>query len=399
MNDCILVLNCGSSSIKFALFNSPLPMQRTPLWSGKADGITGSSPTFSVSGQATEQMPVDRDAPYHAALLRIREYTIARLGENRLIAVVHRVVHGGAKYSEPVCVDHDVLADLRSFIPLAPLHQPFALEAIESLLQSQPGLMQIACFDTAFHHDLPRVEKMLPIPYSAWERGLRRYGFHGLSYAYMSVVLAENHGDAARGNTIVAHLGSGASLCAMQDLRSVATTMGFSALDGLMMGTRCGSLDPGVLLYLMETEHLSPQQLGHLLYHESGLQGISGTSSDPRDLIATEAAAPRAADALALYVRRIVREIGALAAVLGGLDMLVFTAGIGEHNAELRSRICKHLGFLGLVLDDGANQAAASLISSPQSRVAVAVEPTNEEWMAASLAQPLLPATSVRYTA
>jgi len=398
MNDCILVLNCGSSSIKFALFNSPLPLQRTPLWSGKADGITGASPTFSVSGQATEHLPLDRDAPYHAVLLRIREYTVARLGENRLIAVVHRVVHGGAKYFAPVCVDRDVLADLRSFIPLAPLHQPFALEAIESLLQSQPGLMQVACFDTAFHHSLPRVEKMLPIPYSAWERGVQRYGFHGLSYEYMSVVLAERHGKAARGNTIVAHLGSGASLCAMQDLSSVATTMGFSALDGLMMGTRCGSLDPGVLLYLMETERLSPQQLGHLLYHESGLQGISGTSSDPRDLLAAEAGDTRAADALALYVRRIVREIGALAAVLGGLDMLVFTAGIGEHNAELRSRICTHLGFLGVTLDDSANRAGSAVISPPQSRIIVAVEPTNEEWMAASLSQSLLPATSVRYT-
>jgi len=398
MNDCILVLNCGSSSIKFALFNSPLPLQRTPLWSGKADGITGASPTFSVSGRATEHLPLDRDAPYHAALLRIREYTVARLGENRLIAVVHRVVHGGAKYFAPVCVDRDVLADLRSFIPLAPLHQPFALEAIESLLQSQPGLMQVACFDTAFHHSLPRVEKMLPIPYSAWERGVQRYGFHGLSYEYMSVVLAERHGKAARGNTIVAHLGSGASLCAMQDLSSVATTMGFSALDGLMMGTRCGSLDPGVLLYLMETERLSPQQLGHLLYHESGLQGISGTSSDPRDLLAAEAGDTRAADALALYVRRIVREIGALAAVLGGLDMLVFTAGIGEHNAELRSRICTHLGFLGVTLEDSANCAGSAVISPPQSRVIVAVEPTNEEWMAASLSQSLLPATSVRYT-
>jgi len=397
MNDCILVLNCGSSSIKFALFNSPLPLQRTPLWSGKADGITGAAPTFSVSGQETGQLQVDPDAPYHAALLRIREYTIGKLGNNRLIAVVHRVVHGGAKYFAPVRVDHEVLADLRSFIPLAPLHQPFALEAIESLLHAQPGLMQIACFDTAFHHSLPRVEKMLPIPYSAWERGVQRYGFHGLSYQYMSVALAERHGNAARGNTIVAHLGSGASLCAMQNLCSVATTMGFSALDGLMMGTRCGSLDPGVLLYLMETEGLSSQQLGHLLYHESGLQGVSGTSSDPRDLIAAEGRDSRAFDALALYVRRIVREIGALAAVLGGLDMLVFTAGIGEHNAELRARICKNLHFLGLTLDDQANQTGSALISSPQSRIAVAVEPTNEEWMAASLSQALLPQTAIRY--
>lgn len=398
MNDCILVLNCGSSSIKFALFNTPLPHQRTPLWSGKADGITGSAPTFSVSGQATENLSFETDAPYHEALVRIRDYTVNRLGNNRLLAVAHRVVHGGAKYSAPVQVDHQVLADLRSYIPLAPLHQPFALDAIESLLHAQPGLTQIACFDTAFHHTLPRVEKMLPIPYPAWERRIQRYGFHGLSYEYMSVVLPERYGDLARGNTIVAHLGSGASLCAMRGLRSMATTMGFSALDGLMMGTRCGSLDPGVLLYMMETEELSPQQLGHVLYHESGLYGVSGISADPRALIAVEHDNPRAFDALALYVRRIVREIGALAAVLGGLDMLVFTAGIGEHNDELRRRICDALQFLGLTLHDQANrtnQGNAALISSSRSRVAVAVEPTNEEWMAASLSQPLLPMTSL----
>lgn len=399
MNDCVLVLNCGSSSIKFALFNMPLPLQRTPLWSGKADGITGSTPTFSVSGQATETLTVDTAAPYHAALQRIREYTVSRLGSSRLIAVIHRVVHGGAKYFSPARIDHQVLADLRSYIPLAPLHQPFALEAIESLLDARPGLIQIACFDTAFHHTLPRVEKMLPIPYSAWENGIQRYGFHGLSYEYMSVALAERYGDAARGNIIVAHLGSGASLCAMQNLRSVATTMGFSALDGLMMGTRCGSLDPGVLLYLMEAKHLSSQQLGHLLYHESGLLGVSGMSSDPRELISAESDNPRAFDALALYVHRIVREVGALTAVMGGLDMLVFTAGIGEHHAELRNRICKGLSFLGLTLDPQCNQSNLPLISSPQSNVAVAVEPTNEEWMAASLAQPLLAAISIHFQA
>lgn len=398
MNNCILVLNCGSSSIKFALFNAPLPLARTPIWSGKADGITGPAPTLSVSGQVPEALPADAHAPYHAVLLHIRERTVDKLGSNRLIAVVHRVVHGGAKYFAPVPVDHQVLADLRSYIPLAPLHQPFALDAIESLLHAQPGLMQIACFDTGFHESLPRVEKMLPIPYSFWERGVRRYGFHGLSYEYMAVALAERHGQAAHNKTVVAHLGSGASLCAMENLRSIATTMGFSALDGLMMGTRCGALDPGVLLYLMETEHLSSERLGALLYHESGLQGISCTSSDPRELLAAENDDSRAFDALALYVRRIVREIGALAAVLGGLDMLVFTAGVGEHNAELRARICKALSFLGLTLDDGANRNNAALISSPKSRVAVGVEPTNEEWMAASLSQTLLPPASVQYT-
>jgi acetate kinase len=286
------------------------------------------------------------------------------------------VVHGGSKYFEPVRVDATVLADLRSYIPLAPLHQPFALEAIEALLSELPDVPQVACFDTAFHHTLPQVEMMLPLPYAAWERGLRRYGFHGLSYEYMSIVLPEQHGDAARGRTIVAHLGSGASLCAMRGLTSVATTMGFSALDGLMMGTRCGTLDP-------EVEKLSLAQVGHVLYHESGLLGVSGLSSDPRELLPHEAENVRVQAALALYVRRIVREIGALAAVLGGLDLLVFTAGIGEHNAVLRERIVHALGYLGAELDDAANQVHGAIISTPTSRVRVAVEPTNEEWVAA----------------
>jgi acetate kinase len=277
-----------------------------------------------------------------------------------------------------------VLADLKTYIPLAPLHQPFALEAIEALLDTYPRLPQVACFDTAFHHTLPLVEQLLPLPYAAWERGLRRYGFHGLSYEYISIALAERHGDAARGRTIVAHLGSGASLCAMRELRSVATTMGFSALDGLMMGTRCGALDPGAVIYLMQIEKLTLEQVGRVLYHESGLLGISGISPDPRVLFAREAQGDaRAQAALALYVRRIVREIGAMVAVLGGLDMLVFTAGIGEHNAEMRARVCRELAWAGVAMDEAANAVHAPLISPPDGRVAVAVVPTNEEWIAA----------------
>ncbi len=389
MSACVLVLNCGSSSIKFALFDADSPQQRTPLWKGKADGITGSAPTFEMAGEPVAQLSIDTDTPYHSALQKIRQYTASRLGNMRLVAVVHRVVHGGAKYFEPICIDQSVLVDLRSYIPLAPLHQPFALDAIDSFLQEQPELLQIACFDTAFHHSLPRVEKILPLPYAVADHGIQRYGFHGLSYQYMSIVLPEQHGALASGKIIVAHLGSGASLCAMQGLQSVATTMGFSALDGLMMGTRCGALDPGVLLYLMETEKLSPQQVGHMLYHESGLYGVSGVSSDPRALLHIEKDNPRAHDALALYIHRIVREIGALTAVLGGLDLLVFTAGIGENNAEIRTRICKKLGFIGAILDDSAHQSGHNLISTSQSRVAIAIEATNEEWMAANRAHPL----------
>ena len=384
MTDCIVVLNCGSSSIKFAMFDATLrPLPRVPMWSGKVEGIGTDHPTATEAGTPTQALALDSAQPYHAALMHIRRRVEHRLDGRRLMAVAHRVVHGGSKYFAPVRVNADVLSDLRSYIPLAPLHQPFALEAIEALLSDLPDVPQVACFDTAFHRTLPQVETMLPLPYTAWERGLRRYGFHGLSYEYMSIALLERHGDIALGRTIVAHLGSGASLCAMHGLKSVATTMGFSALDGLMMGTRCGALDPGAVLYMMETEHLSPTQVGHVLYHESGLLGVSGLSSDPRDLIAHEGDTPRAQAALALYVRRIVREIGALVAVLGGLDFLVFTAGIGEHNAVLRERIVGGLGFLGANLDDEANQAHAAVISSSASRIRVAVEPTNEEWVAA----------------
>ena len=322
--------------------------------------------------------------PYHAALQH-RARAVGRKAARRLPQPSRTASCTAAASTARRCAwTPRVLADLKGYIPLAPLHQPFALEAIEVLLAELPRMPQVACFDTAFHHTLPQVEQMLPLPHALWERGVRRYGFHGLSYEYMAVALAERHGDAARGRTIVAHLGSGASLCAMQRLQSVATTMGFSALDGLMMGTRCGSLDPGVLLYLMKSRSSARSSSTHLLYHESGLLGVSGLSSSPQALLEAEARNPRARAALELYVRRIVREIGALTAVLGGLDMLAFTAGIGEHSAVLRERICAALGWLGVELDADANRANASTISRAGSRVRVAVEPTNEEWIAAS---------------
>lgn len=387
MTSYILVLNCGSSSIKFALFEThKTESERQPVWSGKVNGIGSAHASIDTSESAARPITLSDAQPNHDALLIIRQQVTARLGHDHLLAVAHRVVHGGSKYAAPVLVDAAVLADLRSYIPLAPLHQPFALEAIEALLESNPRLLQVACFDTAFHHTLPRVEKMLPLSHAAWARGLRRYGFHGLSYAYMAVALGERYPAQAQGRVIVAHLGSGASLCAMHELQSIATTMGFSALDGLMMGTRTGAIDPGAVLYLMEVEKLSLEKVGHMLYHESGLLGLSGVSSDPYVLLQQEQGNPDIQDALALYVRRIVREIGALVAVLGGLDMLVFTAGIGEHNAEIRRRICQSLGFLGLQLDDELNAGAigkVAIISNKQSKVMVTVEPTNEEWIAA----------------
>ncbi len=391
----ILALNCGSSSIKYAAFDAGTsPLARQPRWSGKVQGIGGPAPVFTESGTAAEPVELDREHPNTAALQLIRERVAHRLQGRHLAAVAHRVVHGGSHYFEPVRVTQQVVDELRSYIPLAPLHQPFPLKAMGLLLQQYPDLPQVACFDTAFHQSMPMVEKLLPLPWKAWQQGLRRYGFHGLSYDYMSQVLPERHGNLARGKTIVCHLGSGASLCAMLNLESVATTMGFSALDGLMMGTRTGALDPGAVIYLMEIEKLSLHQVGQLLYHQSGLLGVSGLSDEPRVIVQHEAdageAGERARLALALYVRRIVREVGALAAVLGGLELLVFTAGNGEHNAFLRERICRDLAFLGVKIDVDANAAHASTISSPDSRVRVAVEPTNEEWIVASHAQELL---------
>jgi acetate kinase len=381
----ILVLNCGSSSIKFALFDAaPTPLPREAMWAGQVEGIGGKSPKLVVAGSPPTALVLDARRPYDAALQHVRASVVAQTGGTPPTAVVHRVVHGGGKYAAPVRVDAEVLADLKGYVALAPLHQPFALQAIESLLAELPDLVQVACFDTAFHRTLPVVEQMLPLPHALFERGIRRYGFHGLSYEYMALALAERHGDVARGRTIVAHLGSGASLCAMRGLQSVATTMGFSALDGLMMGTRGGSIDPGVLMHLLQAEGFDLSRLERLLYHESGLLGVSGLSASPQALLEVEDRQPRARAALELYVRRIVREIGALTAVLGGLDMLAFTAGVGEHSAVLRQRVCEALAFLGIELDESANRANAPVISAASSRLRVAVEPTDEEWIAAS---------------
>lgn len=390
----LLVLNCGSSSIKYAIYQVPThaaanALPRQARWRGKVQDIGGPHPRLEVSGSPPQPLTLRAPHPYRDALTLLIQHIQQRLAGRSLDGVAHRIVHGGSKYFGPVLMTPVVLSDLRRYIPLAPLHQPFALDAIDILLKDHPTLRQAACFDTAFHQSLPLLEQLLPLPYEAWEQGLRRYGFHGLSYQYLSIVLKEKYPDQASARVLAAHLGSGASLCALQDGKSVATTMGFSALDGLMMGTRCGTLDPGALLYLMEIEKLSVDEVGRLLYHQSGLLGVSGLSPDPPTL-QQHASAPgpageRARLALALYVRRIVKEIGALVAVLGGLDMLVFTAGVGEHNAGIRQHICQQLSFLGVALDDAANLAHAAVISSPASRVKVVVEPTQEEWMVAEL--------------
>ncbi|AOJ90838.1 acetate kinase [Burkholderia sp. MSMB0856] len=385
----LLVVNAGSSSVKFSIFAYPPhgdPVRR-PLHDGEAVAA-GNSVSIRFDAEPDGSLPLGTDDdPYRAVLAQIATWIRVKLPHVTLGAIAHRVVHGGARYVEPVVVDDDVLDALRTLTPLAPLHQPHSLDAIDALRDAFPDVPQIAVFDTAFHRTLPRVEQLLPLPHTWFDQGVRRYGFHGLSYEYLSVALAESFGERAHGRVIAAHLGSGASLCALRDCRSVATTMGFSALDGLMMSTRCGTLDPGVVLHLLDVDKLSGDALGHMLYHESGLKGVSGASGDPRVLLAREAAGDAPArDALALYVHRIVRETGALTALLGGLDMLVFTAGIGEHSAELRARICAALGWLGVALDARANAAHAHVVSSASSAVTVVVEPTNEAWVAARAA-------------
>lgn len=389
----LLAINAGSSSVKFAAFAWPPhgAPERRPLHEGEAiDTGNGVAIRFDAAPQRMLQK-APGDAPFHSVLLEVVRWTREQLAHLTLGAIAHRVVHGGAQYSAPVVVDAEVLGALRRLTPLAPLHQPHSLDAIDLLRTAFPGVPQIAIFDTAFHHTLPRNEQLLPLPHAWFDKGVRRYGFHGLSYEYLSVALDEAFGARAQGRVIAAHLGGGASLCAMRSLRSVATTMGFSALDGLMMGTRCGTLDPGAVLHLLDVEHLSHEALGQILYHESGLKGVSGISSDPRDLLAREAGADAMArDALALYVHRIVRETGALTALLGGLDMLVFTAGIGEHSSVLRERICAALDWLGVEVDPAANAANAHVISHASSAVTVVVEPTNEAWIAARNAIRLL---------
>ncbi|MCA8276216.1 acetate/propionate family kinase [Burkholderia sp. AU30280] len=384
----LLAVNAGSSSVKFAVFAYPPhgDPARRPLHEGEA-AATGNGVSIRFDAAPGGTLPLHAGDPFRAVLAQIAMWIRVQLPHVALGAIAHRVVHGGARYADPIVVDDAVLDALRTLTPLAPLHQPHSLDAIDVLRDAFPDVPQVAVFDTAFHRTLPRAEQLLPLPHAWFDQGVRRYGFHGLSYEYLAIALDERFGARAHGRVIAAHLGSGASLCAMRDCRSVATTMGFSALDGLMMSTRCGTLDPGVVLHLLEIGKLSGDALGHLLYHESGLKGVSGASGDPRVLLACEAAGDAlAGDALTLYVHRIVREAGALIALLGGLDMLVFTAGIGEHSAVLRERICASLGWLGVDIDARANADHAQVVSSASSAVTVVVEPTNEAWIAARAA-------------
>lgn len=359
MTDRILTLNAGSSNLKFALFEVSGPRDLALVSKDTLDG-----------GEA--------ERPLAAALL---DWAEAESGGGELIAVGHRIVHGGTKFAGSARVSDDVLAAIDSLAPLAPLHQPHNLAPIRAILEARPGLPQVACFDTAFHRGRAPVTTRFALPREYEDEGIERYGFHGLSYEYIASALPNVAPDLASGRVIVAHLGNGASLCALLNGKSIDTTMSFTALDGVPMGTRSGSIDPGVLLYLMREKGMNAEALEDLLYHRSGLLGVSGLSGDMRVLLSSES--ERARDAIELFCFRISREIGALAATLGGLDGLIFTAGIGENAPEIRRQVCQRTAWLGLSLDETANERGGPLISKAESRVAAWVIPTDEERMIA----------------
>jgi len=385
MTDAIVVLNAGSSSLKFSVFAGAddLPF----VVGGQVSGLYTAAPRFvakDTGGNAIAEKRWDAEArlDHHGAIGHIVEWLRATYGhEHHLSAVGHRVVHGGMDFAAPVRVDGDIVTRLEKLIPLAPLHQPHNVAAIDAVSDRLPDVPQVACFDTSFHRGQPAVAELVPLPLDIRESGVQRYGFHGLSYEYIASVLPDVAPEIADGRVIVAHLGSGASLCAMKGRKSIDSSLGFTALDGLCMGTRPGALDPGVVLHLFQTLHLSAKEVETILYKNSGLLGISGISSDMRDLLASDAPAARLA--VDYFVYRAAKEIGGLAAALGGVDGLVFTAGIGERSVEIRRRICEASSWLGIELDADANAAHGPRITRAGSRVSAWTIPTNEELMIA----------------
>jgi acetate kinase len=398
LTDAILVLNAGSSSIKFSLFPGEHEPARHDIYcEGQCAGI-GHSIHFTAKNGAgasllDEHLP--QGASHEDALAAVLRWIEREFPQHRLVAAGHRVVHGGTIYKGPVRIDDNVVADLTSLNPLAPLHQPHNLAAIAALTKLHPALPQIACFDTSFHHTQPDVATTFALPRALTADGVRRYGFHGLSYEYIAGVLPDVIGaTAADGRVVVAHLGSGASMCAMRRRKSIATTMGLTALDGLPMSRRCGSLDPGVVLYLMDEKRMTSAAVSDLLYNSSGLLGVSGLSDDMKTLLASDT--PQAAEAVDLFVYRIGRELGSLAAALGGLDALVFTAGIGEHAPEIRSRVCAQAAWLGLEIDETANAAGGPRITTDSSRASAWMIPTDEDLVIARHARRLIAGGSER---
>ena len=382
MEDFALVLNSGSSSLKFCTFERPEGENWRMEVRGQIEGI-GTSPRLSARDANGMKLADDslafRDG--REAVDALATWLRKKYGGSRVLGVGHRVVHGGSRFTGPIRVDSKVLEQLRELIPLAPLHQPYNLAAIEAAFERMPDVPQVACFDTSFHRGQPVVAQLVPLPLSLRQTGLQRYGFHGLSYEYIASVLPEVAPEIAGGRVIVAHLGSGASMCAMKAGKSIDSTLGFTALDGLCMGTRPGALDPGVVLHLFQGLKLSAKEVETILYKKSGLLGISGISNDMRDL--ESRSEPEARLAIDYFVYRSAKEIGALTAVLGGIDGLVFTAGIGENSVGIRKRICCASAWLGIELDEAANANQQPTISTSRSKVSVRVIRTNEELMIA----------------
>lgn len=385
MQDVIVVFNSGSSSLKFTVFRSDEGHAGQRVLKGEIE----QSPQGAKFVAKDHAGTIVAQENWAETGLDIYDHLFHWFGgfssQTRVVAVGHRIVHGGSEFLKPVLITADVLEKLDQLTPFDPLHQQATLAPAKAIAGKRPDIQQVACFDTTFHSTIPTMARLLPLPRRYAERGVKRYGFHGISYSYISGRLVEIDPALARGRTIIAHLGSGASLCALKDGKSIETTMGFSALDGLMMGTRCGAIDPGALLYMVQEEKADWQGLVNTLYHHSGLLGVSGVSSDMRVLRDTLAQgskpeqAEHIAQALQLFVYRIIQEIGALTAVMGGLDGVVFTAGIGEHDAVLRREVCQALAWAGVKLDDAANVKHAAVISAPDSSITIRVEPTDEE--------------------
>ncbi|MFI4868136.1 MAG: acetate/propionate family kinase [Steroidobacterales bacterium] len=390
MREPILVINAGSSSIKFSVFETAADRSLSAGVHGQVEGI-GGSPRLQVGdprGRKLAEQPLSA-AGHDGAIAAIHAWFAAHVGsESGFDGVGHRVVHGGLKYSQPALVDRALLADLQALVPLAPLHEPHQIAAIRAVSAAAPKVRQVACFDTAFHRSQTQLAQEFALPRELTARGIRRYGFHGLSYEYIVSALPQIAPDCARGKLIVAHLGNGASMCAIDQGRSVTSTMGLTPVDGLPMGTRTGALDPGVLLYLMQHERMDASAIEHLIYERSGLLGVSGLSSDMRTLLASDL--PAAREAIDLFVYRIGRELGSLIAALGGLDALVFTGGIGEHAWQIRARVCQDAQWIGIALDEAANRKGGPRISRAASAPSAWVIPTDENLMVARHTRRLL---------
>jgi acetate kinase len=393
MKEPILVINAGSSSIKFAVYETAADGELAADAHGEVAGIGTQSHLKIVEGRGRQ--PIDRpiEAQDHeAAIAAIRDWFTDYIGDKAGFAAVgHRVVHGGSEFSQPVLIDARVLDALEALVPLAPLHQPHHIAAIRAVAAVAPNVPQIACFDTAFHHTQPPVARTFALPRALTAKGISRYGFHGLSYEYIVSALPQVAPECADKRLVVAHLGNGASLCAIEHGRSVATTMGFTPVDGLVMGTRTGLLDPGVILYLLQHEGMDAAAIQKLIYEQSGLLGVSGLSSDMRELLASDR--PTAKEAVDLFVYRIARELGSLAAALGGLDAIIFTGGIGENAAAIRARVCRDAAWLGVGLDAAANEAGGPRISLPGACASAWVVPTDENLVVARHTRRLVDAT------